>query len=293
VDGEGHQLSFAGAGTGAQPPVVLPVTGSDRLRLVPAQDVELPIRIYNPRAKAMTDVAVKLTSEYPTVKILSGETRAERIAPGELADLSKVMRVRLTSGAGYFEPARLQVSLTYDGWQELSRDIDVLVIPETVPRPAAIEVLDGRTVKLSVFRQKGNQGGGGPIQRTVTEGKGNGNGILEPGEEATVWVKMTQGMDPFDKDNWYRAKIYSDSRWVQEIADLQEQKQLEWTGGHERTSLVRLAAETPSGTTIRLLLDNETWSYHYTPDVRYGREPLYQAFQLHRRHLHRYEWKAQ
>jgi hypothetical protein len=162
-----------------------------------------------------------------------------------------------------------------------------------VPRPAAIEILDGRTVTLSVFRQKGNQGGGGPIQRTVTEGKGNGNGILEPGEEATLWVKMTQGMDPFDRNNWYRAKIYSDSPWVQEIADLQEQKQLEWTGGHERTSVVRLAAETPSGTTIRLLLDNETWSYHYTPDVRYGREPLYQAFQLHRRHLHRYEWKVQ
>jgi hypothetical protein len=38
-------------------------------------------------------------------------------------------------------------------------------------------------------------------------------------------------------------------------------------------------------------LDNETWSYHFTPDVRYGREPLYQAFQLHRHHLHRYEWR--
>jgi hypothetical protein len=41
-----------------------------------------------------------------------------------------------------------------------------------------------------------------------------------------------------------------------------------------------------------LLLDNESWSFRYTPDVRYGAEPLYQAFQLHTRHLHQYELKV-
>jgi hypothetical protein len=293
VDGEGHQLSFVGPGTGAQPPVLLPVTASDRLRPAPAQDIKLPIRIYNPRGTAMTELAVRLTSEYPTVEVLNGRARTESLAPGEHADLSENMRVRFTSGAGYFEPARLKLTMTYDGWHEVSQDLDVLVIPEAFPSPAAVEVLDGRTVTLPVFRQKGNQGGGGPVQRTVTEGKGNGNGILEPGEEATVWVKLSQGMDAFDKNNWSRAKIYSHSPWIEEIADLQEQKQLEWTGAKERTSVVRLAPQTPAGSTIELLLDSESWSYHYTPDVRYGREPLYQAFQLHRHHLHRYEWKVQ
>jgi hypothetical protein len=38
------------------------------------------------------------------------------------------------------------------------------------------------------------------VTRTVTEGKGNGNGVLEPGEEATIWVRMRQGLDPFDKN---------------------------------------------------------------------------------------------
>jgi hypothetical protein len=163
------------------------------------------------------------------------------------------------------------------------------VIPEVLPELAGIEVLDGRTTMLAVFRQKGNQGGGTSIERKLTEGKGNGNGVLEPGEEATMWVKMPQGMDPFDKNNWYRAKVYTDSPWVTEIADLEEQKQLEWTSGMERTSVIRLSPDTPGGTVIPLLLDNESWSYHYTPDVRYGKEDLYQAFQLHTHHLHRYE----
>jgi len=44
---------------------------------------------------------------------------------------------------------------------------------------------------------------------------------------------------------------------------------------------------------IPMLLDNESWSYYYTPDVRYGKEDLYQAFQLHSHHLHRWELKVE
>jgi hypothetical protein len=71
--------------------------------------------------------------------------------------------------------------------------------------------------------------------------------------------------------------------------DLQEQKQREWTSGMQRTSVIRLSPQTPKGTKIPLILDNESWSFRFTPDVRYGSERLYQAFQLHTNHLHRYE----
>lgn len=286
VNGKGHQISFAGPGTGADPPVLLPLSAADRLRVTPGREVRLPVRVYNPRGEALTDVAVELSSEYPTVEVLSKPVTVPRIEPG-IADLSAKFPVRFTAGAGYFAPTLLTLRFTYDGWHESSQNIPVLVEPDKPPAPAAYEILDGRTVTLPVFRQKGNQGGGGSVQRTVTEGKGNGNGKLEPGEEATIWVKLGQGMDPFDKGNWYRTKIYSDSPWVREIARLEEQKQLEWTGAKERTSVIRLDPATPPGAEIPLLLENESWSYSFTPDVRYGKERLYQAFQLHDRRLHR------
>jgi len=287
ADGSGHQISFAGPGTGAQPPVLLPLTKKDKLRLPPNADVALPIRIYNPRAEPMTDVKASLSSEYPTVKLLAVSIVIPKIEPGAFADLSHHFKARFTAGAGYFAPARLRLDMVYDGWHETGEDIDVLIIPEALPAPLAVEILDGRTLELPVFRQKGNQGGGSSIVRKLTEGKGNANGILEPGEEATLWVKMAQGMDPFDKNNWYRAKVHTDSPWLEEIGDIQEQKQLEWTSAKERTSLVRLSPATPPDTAISLILDNESWSYHFTPDVRYGKEKLYQAFQLHTHHLHR------
>ncbi len=292
VDGTGHQVSFVGPGTGAQPPILLPLTSDDKLRMKPQADLSLPVRIYNPRGAVMKDVSVKLTSEYPTVQILSQAATVSVIEPGGFVDLSDQFRVRFTAGAGYFEPTRLQLDMTYDGWYQTSEPLDVLVEPELIPAANTVEIVDGRTLTLKVFRQSGNRGGGEAVDRKITEGKGNGNGILEPGEEATIWVKISQGMDPFDKGNWYRCEIYSDSPWLTEVRNLEEPKQREWTSAMERTSVIRLSPQTPRGTRIPILLDNESWSFRYTPDVRYGVEKLYQAFQLHTKHLHRYELKV-
>jgi len=289
VDGAGHQVSFVGPGTGGLPPVLLPLTTKDTLRLAPGRELALPIRIYNPRGEPMKDVRLELSSAAPTVELLSASTQIPVIESGAVLDVSEHFRVRLTSGGGYFLPARLQLKMTYDGWHETSEPFDVLIIPEVLPESAAVEILDGRSMTFAVFRQAGNQGGGASVKREVTEGRGNGNGRAEPGEEITVWVRMAQGMDPFDKNNWYRCKVYTDSAWVTEVADIQEEKQREWTGAKERTSRIRIAPEAPAGTRIPLLLDNESWSFHYTPEVRYGRERLYQAFQLHKNHLHKYE----
>jgi enterochelin esterase-like enzyme len=289
TNGAGHQFSFVGLGVADQPPVVLPLTPSDMLRLPPEQDLALPIRIYNPRNVPMTGITATLSSDYPTVQLLSGQATIPKIEPGASLDLADHMRVRFTAGEGYFARTRLKLDLVYDGWHTVSKNLDVLVIPENVPPPADVMILDGRTVTLNVFRQKGNQGGGESVARTVTEGRGNGNGILEPGEEATLWVRMPQGLDPFDKNNWYRAKVYSDSLWITEVSRLEESKQREWTSAQELTTVIHLSSKTPPGTRIPLLLDNESWSFTWTPDVRYGKEKLYQAFQLHTRHLHRYE----
>lgn len=237
----------------------------------------------------MDDVTVELSSEYPTVEILKNSFTIPKLAPGAALDISAQLAVELTVGSGYFAPTRLTLKITYDGWHSTSEDIDILAIPENIPAPTAIEILDGRTMTFNVFNQNGNQGGGKSIERSVTEGTGNGNGQLEAGEQATIWVKLPQGLDPFDKNNWYRAKIHSDSSWIAEVDDVQELKQREWTGAQNRGSVVRLSKTTPLGAIIPLLLDNESWTFRFTPDVRYGPEKLYQAFQLHRRHLHRFD----
>ncbi len=130
------------------------------------------------------------------------------------------------------------------------------------------------------------------MTRTVTEGAGNGDGVLEPGERATIWLQLSRGLDAADRGNWCRAKVYSDSPWLTEVDDIQEEKQREWTGAQNRTSLIELSKSTPADTTIPVILDCESYSFHFTPDVRYGAERLYQAFQLHKHHLFAWQLKA-
>ena len=284
VDGDNHQISFEGPGLDPPPPVLMPWSASGILRLRAEVSHTLPWRIYNPRSTPMEAMRIRLTSEYPTVAIEAGDLSVERIEPGETVRIEP--QVRFTAGDTGFEAARLHAEFSGPGVTAVAKDIDVLVAPANLPTPWQMEILDGGTLTMPVFLQKGNQGGGGTVQRTVTEGRGNGNGVLEPGEQATIWVRLHQGLDPFDKGHWYRAKVFSDSPWLKEVGDIAEQKQREWTGAKERTSLIALRADTPPGTQIPILLENESWSFHFTPDVRYGREPLYQAFQQHRRHLH-------
>ena len=289
TDCAGHEISLTGPGAGAQQPILLPLSTKNLLRVEPGVAVRLPIRVLNSRGTELKEFRAELTSAYPTVEVLAGKSEKQRLGPGEVADLSRSFQVKFAAGEGDYARVRLELTLNFDG-DEVQRSFDVLIAPANLGAPLDLAVLDGRTRAFPVFRQKGNQGGGASIQRTITEGKGNGNGILEPGEDATIWVKRAQGLDPFDKNNWCRAKVYSDSPWLTEVADIQEEKQREWTGAQNRTSLVRLSSQVPAGTEIPLVLDCESWSFAFTPDVRYGKESLYQAFQLHRHHYFTWNW---
>jgi hypothetical protein len=135
VDGAGHQISFVGPGTGSQPPVLLPLTWKDELRLLPEKDHALPLRIYNPRGDAMTQVKLVLSSEYPTVHSRESSWEIPRIEPGSCVDVSEHFPVRFTAGAGYFASARLRLDMTYDDWHEASKEFDLQVIPELIPEP--------------------------------------------------------------------------------------------------------------------------------------------------------------
>src|SRR6185312_9283001 len=141
---------------------------------------------------------------------------------------------QFTAGDGDFARTRLLLNATAQDVPPMQADIDVMVAPADLSPPENIEVLDNRTHTFPTFFQ-GVHGGGESVPRTVTEGKGNGDGVLEPGEQATVWIQLHQGYDPFDKENWCRTKVYSDSPWITEVKDIQENKGREWTSAQNRT----------------------------------------------------------
>ena len=291
TDCSGHEFGFSGAEIGAQPVVLLPVTRKDFLRLMPGRPLSIPIRIWNPNTTSVKDLHVELTSAYPMVNVLHGTVTVRDLDAGRAIDVGPEFLVQFAAGDGGFTRARLSLKSTAHDIPAMQSDFDVLVAPADLAAPQEIAVLDGRTRTFPIFWQ-GVHGGGKSVPRTVTEGHGNGDGVLQPGEQATIWIRLAQGLDPFDKNNWCRAKVYSDSRWLTETADIQEDKRQEWTSAQNRTSVVELNPATPKGSEISAILDCEAYSFYYTPDVRYGKQPLYQPFQLHRHYLFLWKWKV-
>ena len=298
TDCSGHEFSFSGKGINSeQPPILLPLTTHDRLRLMPGKPLNLPIRLWNPGPEPLKNLHVELTSDYPTVQILRGSVDVPELKPGQVADLGSRFLVQFASGDGDFARTRVYLNASSAMANNNSESaalqtyFDVLVAPSNLAAPLSVAVVDGRTKTFPTFYQ-GVHGGGTSVPRTVTEGKGNGNGVLDPGEQATIWVQTVQGIDPFDKGNWCRAKVYTDSPWITEIADLQENKGREWTSAQNRTSVIKLNPATPKGTEVHAILDCETYSFTFTPDVRYGTQPLYQPYQFHRHQLYLWTWKA-
>ncbi len=287
----GHEFGVVGPGLGAPPLVLLPVTAKDFLRLSPGLPLSIPIRIWNSGAGSRKNLHIVLTSDYPTAEILHGRSDVKELGGGKVVDLSRDFLVRFTSGSGDFARVRLSLNVTASGAPAMQRDIDVLVAPANLSPPEKVVVLDGRTNAFPTFWQ-GVHGGGASVPRTVSEGKGDGNGVLQPGEQATVWIQLRQGLDPFDKGNWCRTKIYTDSPWISETGDLQEDKRREWTSAQNRTSVIELNSATPPGTGINAILDCEAYSFTFTPDVRYGKLPLYQPFQFHKHYLFSWNWKV-
>ncbi len=286
VDGLGHELSILNGKEG-RPPALLPPAENRRLLVHPDRELHLPLRLVNTLDLTPKNVQVSLSSEYPTVRIEGGTVTLDSVAPGAVVDLSDRFTQRFVSTSGELQHCRLELTVSYAGWKSRTYRIDVQVLPTPLPEAAELLVFDGRRQELPVFRQKGNQGGGFIYQRAVEEGTGNGNGRIDPGEEVTLWVKIPQGLDPLDKGTWRRAWVFGEDSSLVAREDLAEQKELEWTGVRDHTSLIRISPNCPLGRRLELVLKNESFSYVWKPDQRYGRELLYQAIQMHRDHLSR------
>ncbi len=288
LDGRGHDIAILKERE-SRAPVLLPWDTKGDPVVEPDRDLLLPIRLINTNGIAVKNVVVSFSSDYPIVEVKGGPVTVEVIEPGEIIDLSDRFTEHFVSSEGSFQHCRLNLAVKYRGWYSKHYNVDARILPTPLREPLGVEVIDGRRRTFPIFRQAGNQGGGSMLEREVEEGTGNGDGFADPGEAVSIWIKLLQGMVPFDKNSWHRTKIYTDDACVVSFEDVAEKKGREFTSVRDHTSVIRISPDCPAGHKIRLFLKNESYSFVWTPDMRYGKEPLYQATQRYRDHFHQYE----
>jgi len=288
LDGLGHDIAIM-KDREARAPVLLPWEPKGTPVVETDRDLHLPIRLINTNGIAVKNIVVRLTSDYPVVEIQGGPVTIPSLQPGEIVDLSDRFTERFVSSEGTLQHCRMYLAIGYRGWYSKTRSLDLRILPTPLAEPPEVAIIDGGTLTFTIFRQAGNQGGGSMREREVTEGSGDGDGIAEPGEEISIWVRIRQGFDPIDKNSWHRTKIFTDDACIDSFNDVAEIKGREFTGVRDHTSTVRIAPDCPPGRKVRLYLKNESYSFVWIPDMRYGKETLYQAFQRYREHIHRYD----
>ncbi|NND08212.1 MAG: hypothetical protein HKN87_17670 [Saprospiraceae bacterium] len=65
-------------------------------------------------------------------------------------------------------------------------------------------ILDGRRVdSVPIYQQGPNK----VVLKSLSGGKGNGNGIINPGEEVLLYVRLAQGMGPNDQNTFHRTTL--------------------------------------------------------------------------------------
>ena len=119
-----------------------------------------------------------------------------------------------------------------------------------------IIVLDGRTVEeVPIFRQGPNE----VNYVAISGGQGNGNGILEPGEEALIYVKLPQGMGPKDVNTFHRTQLmnYQQNPYVH-VESLDYLEKFSQAGATSVATPITLSEDCPENQELELWLKVES-----------------------------------
>jgi hypothetical protein len=95
-------------------------------------------------------------------------------------------------------------------------------------------VLDGRTqTDVPIYQQGPNQ----IVLQTISGGVGDGDGLLEPGEDALVYIKLPKGMAANDIDTYHRSYLINQH----DLPDI-EIKSLDYQEKHHQAGMTSIAS---------------------------------------------------
>ena len=115
-----------------------------------------------------------------------------------------------------------------------------------------IIILDDRKVEdTPVYRQGPNE-----IQlQTISGGQGNGNGVLETGEEALVYIRLAQGMAANDTNTFHRTYLINhlDEPYINSNR-LHYEERLNQASKTHTATVLSISEDTPNNHEIRFMV---------------------------------------
>ncbi len=203
LGGGGHLVGINGPGPGS----------GAKLSMIHRQNKEyhyfevgksysLDFRLVNVGGESAEDIEIKATSPHPYITINDNIAQVSQVSSGSQVNLKDQFDFSFHKHSDSSFVGALFFEVKVDGVVMDTQRTMFFTTPESsYISEDDIIILDGRTVEdIPLYRQGPNE-----IQiHSISGGKGNGNGILEPEEDALVHIRLAQGMAPNDTGTFHR-----------------------------------------------------------------------------------------
>jgi hypothetical protein len=202
--GIGDEIGISGNGL-ASPVLFLTDTLQENLYIKSGESVSLSFEVINLSSNPLDSVVFICSTENPEALRIESAPRSYDLEPGKVTLLEEVVTLTGNFTSRNKNLAYLRLTYSYNGIPSKRERIIQVHIVDPVKKVAAedIMVFDSRSERLPVYRYNWGDWDERVRLETIAEGRGNGNGLAEPGEIFSVWIRLASGEAPEDQDTWH------------------------------------------------------------------------------------------
>ncbi len=206
LEGGGHIVGINGPGPGSEAKLrIVQKHNKEYYYFEAGKSYSLDFKLVNVGVSKAENIEIKISSPHPYIDFKKDIIKITNVKPQSAVDLSNQFDFSFSQHSDSSFVGTLTFEVTING---IVADSQNALFFTTSEAPYINEddiiILDGRTVSdVSIYRQGPNE-----IQtHSISGGKGNGNGILEIGEEALVYIRLAKGMASNDTNTFHRTYL--------------------------------------------------------------------------------------
>jgi hypothetical protein len=245
LNGGGNVVGITGEELGNKPCLfILDNHNRDYQYFEEGEESSLDFTIVNIGNKDAENVEITVTSEHPYITFSKNKISLKDIGIKKAIEESDKIKFTISKYSDDTSIGNLLLEIKVNG---VVLDTTTVVFFTTTKSEYVnsddVIVLDGRMVKdIPVFHQSSNT-----IKKdSLSGGKGNGNGILEQGEEALVFIRIPQGMSKVDRNTYHKTYLLNSSsdKYV-EVNKLQYDEKIHQAGATSVSSILTISDDVP------------------------------------------------
>jgi hypothetical protein len=202
--GRGDEIGISGNGL-ASPILFLTDTIHENLYVESGKTISLSFKVINLSPSSLESVVFTCNTKNTEALSIETSSKAYTLVPGEVTILDDLVTITGNFTLRNKNLAYLHLGYHHNGVNSGRERIIQVHIIDSIKEVSIdnIMIFDGRSEQLPVYRYDWGDWDNRVRPETISEGQGNGNGIAEPGEIFSVWIRIPAGEAPDDQDTWH------------------------------------------------------------------------------------------